>query len=79
MSFRLAPCIGPDVRRQTTKRRDDEKTTVNPDSPERRSRDTRPLPARRNAAPCKAAQPPPPPAMKRLALILPRIAAIMKR
>ena len=29
-----------------------------PDTIERLSRDTRPLPARRNAAPCKAAQPP---------------------
>ena len=27
------------------------------DDSERRSRDTRPQPARRNAAPCKAAQP----------------------
>ena len=30
---------------------------ANPDSPERLSRDTRPQPARRTAAPCKAAQP----------------------
>ena len=30
---------------------------MNPDSIERRSRDARPLPARRNAVPCKAAQP----------------------
>ena len=40
---------------------------------ERRSRDTRPQPAwRPPATPCKAAQPPPPPAMKRLALLLPK-------
>jgi len=43
---------------------------VNPLARERRSRDTRPQPARRPPAPpCKAAQPPPPPAMKRLALL----------
>ena len=46
-----------------------------PDTIERRSRDTRPQPAWRGAdpaTPCKAAQPPPPPAMKRLALLLPK-------
>ena len=42
---------------------------------ERRSRDTRPQPAwRPPATPCKAAQAPPPPAMKRLALLLPLLA-----
>ena len=47
---------------------------MKPDDNERRSRDTRPRPAWRGAdpaTPCKAAQPPPPPAMKRLALLLP--------
>jgi hypothetical protein len=36
---------------------DKENIPVNSTFHERRSRDTRPLPARRNAAPCKAAQP----------------------
>ncbi len=47
--------------RQTSARRqDDEKMTVKPDDSERRSRDTRPQPARRGADPattCKAAIP----------------------
>ena len=44
---------------------------MNPLARERRSRDTRPQPAWRHpATPCKAAQPPPPPAMKRLAFLL---------
>ena len=50
---------------------------MKPDDTERRSRDTRPQPAWRGAdpaTPCKAAQAPPPPAMKRLALILPLLA-----
>ena len=48
---------------------------MNPLAHERRSRDTRPQPAWRHpATPCKAAQPPPPPVMKRLALILPLLA-----
>ena len=48
---------------------------MNPLARERRSRDTRPKPAWRNpATPCKAAQPPSPPAMKRLALLLPLLA-----
>ena len=48
---------------------------MNPPARERRSRDTRPQPARRPPAPpCKAAQPPPPLAMKRLALLLPLFA-----
>ena len=42
---------------------------------ERRSRDTRPLPAWWHpATPCYAAQAPSPPAMKRLALFLPLLA-----
>ena len=42
---------------------------MNPLARERRSRDTRPQPAWRHpATPCKAAQPPPPPAMKRTPL-----------
>ena len=49
---------------------------MKPDDTERRSRDTRPQPAWRHpATPCQAAQPPPPPAMKRLALLLPLLAA----
>ena len=48
---------------------------MNPLARERRSRDTRPQPARRHpATPCKAAQPPPPPAIKRLALLVPLLA-----
>ena len=48
---------------------------MNPLARERRSRDTRPQPAWRHpATPCKAAQLPPPPAMKRLALLLPILA-----
>ena len=48
---------------------------MNPLARERRSRDTRPQPARRHTdTPCNAAQPPPPPAMKRLALLLPLLA-----
>ena len=48
---------------------------MNPLARERRSRDTRPQPAWRHpATPCKAAQPPPPPAMKRLALLVPLLA-----
>jgi len=48
---------------------------VNPLTRERRSRDSRPQPARRPPAPpCKSAQPPPPPAMKRLVLLLPLLA-----
>ena len=44
---------------------------MNPPARERRSRDTRPQPAWRHpATPCKAAQSPPPPAMKRLALLV---------
>ena len=49
---------------------------MNPLARERQIRDTRPPPAWRHpATPCKAAQPPPPPAMKRLALLLPLLAA----
>ena len=52
---------------------------MNPLARERRSRDTRPQPAWRHpATPCKAAQSPPPPAMKRLALLLPLLALAIR-
>ena len=60
MIFRLASGQTRNARRKTTKRQDDEKTTVKPDDSERRSRDTRPQPAWRGAdpaTPCKTARP----------------------